>query len=58
MRALNRLGVPFPRTVPGRSQMPCLRAPLIGLQAGEAQGLQERFALHKDLICAATTDRR
>src|SRR5260370_39372474 len=39
-------------------QMPGVRAPMIGIKAGEAKGLQERFELQKDLVFAATKDIR
>jgi len=38
--------------------MPCIRTPMIGIKAGEAKGLQERFELQKDLIFAAPKDIR
>src|SRR5712691_2924797 len=53
MLALDLLGIPFTRAVHLGVQMSCVRAPMIRIEAGEAEGLQQRFELQKDLICAA-----
>ena len=58
MLALNLLDVSLIRAVPVRVQMPCIRAPMSGIEAVETKGLQECLELHKDLIFAATTDIR
>jgi hypothetical protein len=47
-RALNLLGVPFARTVHVRVQMSGVRPPMIGIEAGESEGLEQRFELQKD----------
>ena len=37
-------------------QMPGVSTPIIGVVAGELEGLQQRFELQKDLVFAATKD--
>src|SRR6266571_2326121 len=56
MFALDLLGVPFARTVHVSVQMPGVRPPMIGVKAGEPEGLQQRFELQKDLILATPKD--
>ena len=58
MLALDLLRVPFARAVHLGVQMSCVRAPMIRREAGEAEGLQQRFELQKDLVLAAPKDIR
>ena len=58
MFALNFLGVSFARAVHVRGQMAGVRAPMIGVKAGEPKGLQQCFKLQKDLILAMPKDVR
>ena len=37
-------------------QMPGVGPPMIGVVAGQPEGLEQRFELQKDLVCAATKD--
>ncbi len=50
MRALDLLGIPFPRAVHLRGQMPRVRTPMIGIKAGETKGFQQRFAPQENLV--------
>ena len=56
MRALDLLGVPFAWAVHVRVQMSCVCAPMIRIKTGEAEGLQERFELEKNVVLAAAKD--
>ena len=52
MLALDLLGMLFARAMHVSVQMPGIRSPMIGRKMREAQGLQQRFQLQKDLILA------
>jgi hypothetical protein len=52
--ALDLLGVPFARTMHVGIQMPGVGPPIIGVVAGQPEGLQQRFKLQKDVVFAAT----
>src|SRR5262245_46596407 len=54
--ALDLLGVPFARTMYVGIQMPGVGPPIVRVVAGEAEGLQQRLELHKDLVFAAPKD--
>src|SRR4029434_1993029 len=56
MLALDFLCVTFAWAMDLGVQMPGVGAPIIGVVAGEPEGLQQRFELQKDLIFAATED--
>src|SRR5882724_1853208 len=56
MLALDFLRVPFARAMYLGVQMPGVCAPMIGVVAGQPEGLEQRFELQKDLVCAATKD--
>src|SRR2546425_6976841 len=56
MLALDFLRVPFARAMHLGVQMPGVGAPMIGVVAGQPEGLEQRFALQKALVCAATKD--
>src|SRR5712691_1813890 len=58
MRALDLLCVPFAWAVHVRVQMSCVRAPMIGVKAGESKGLQERFELEKNVVLTPAKDLR
>src|SRR3989441_12608139 len=50
MLALDLLGVPFPRAVHLRVQMPGVCPPMIGIKAGETKGCQQRFEPQENLV--------
>src|SRR4029450_2082001 len=56
MLALDFLGVAFAWAMHLGVQMPGVGAPIIGVVAGEPEGLQQRLELQKDLVCAAPKD--
>src|SRR2546427_12117431 len=56
MLALDFLRVPFARAMHLGVQMPGVGAPMIGVVAGQPEGLEQRCELQKDFICAATKD--
>jgi hypothetical protein len=58
MLPLDFLRMLFAGAMHVRVQMPRVCAPMVGVKAGESKGLQERFELQKDLICAAPKDIR
>src|ERR1043166_7382295 len=57
MRALDFLGVPFARTMYLGVEMAFVCPPMIRRKTREPAELQQRFALQKDGVFAATTDR-
>src|SRR6266571_1574678 len=56
MLALDLLGIPFARAVHVRIQMPGICAPMISIKAREPEGLEQRFELQKNFICATPKD--
>src|SRR6266702_4616255 len=56
MRTLDFLCVAFTWAMHLRVEMAGVGAPIVGVVAGEPEGLQQRFELQKDLILAATKD--
>ena len=56
MFAFDLLGVPFARTMHVGIQMPGVGPPIVRVVAGEAEGLQQRLELQKDLVFAAPKD--
>src|SRR2546425_529710 len=56
MLALDFLCVAFAWAMHLGVQMPGVGAPIIGVVAGEPEGLQQRFELQKDFVFAATKD--
>src|SRR6266849_8197487 len=56
MLALNFLRVAFAWAMHVGIQMPGVGAPMIRVVAGQPEGLEQRFELQKDLVCAATKD--
>ena len=50
MLPLDLLGVPFPRAVHVRVQMPGVRTPMIGIKARQTKGFQQRFEPQKNLV--------
>src|SRR2546421_12705526 len=56
MLTLDLLGVPFPRAVYVRLQMPRVRTPMIGIKARQTKGLQQRFAPQKHLVLPTPKD--
>ena len=50
MLALDLLGVPFPRAVHLRVQMPGVRTPMISIKACQTKGFQQRFAPQENLV--------
>jgi len=58
MPVLNLLGVPFAQAVYIRVQMPCVRALMIGIKAGEAVEHQQHSELQKDLAISGSQSYR
>src|SRR5262249_47750599 len=58
MLPLDLLRVPFARAMHLGIQMPGVGAPMIGVIAGQPEGLEQRLTLQKDVIFAATKDVR
>src|SRR6266702_7448932 len=56
MLALDFMCVAFAWAVLVRVEVTRVGAPMIGVVAGQPEGLEQRFELQKDLICAATKD--
>src|SRR5258706_10760109 len=56
MLPLDLLGVPFAWAVHLGVQMPGICAPMVGIKTGEAEGLEQRFQLEKNIIFAAAKD--
>src|SRR5215831_5917308 len=56
MLALDFLGVTFAWAVRVGVQMPSVGSPMIGVVAGQPEGLEQRFELQKDVVFAATKD--
>src|SRR6266851_6013888 len=56
MLALNFLRVAFAWAMHVGIQMPGVGAPMIRVVAGQPEGLEQRFELQKDLVCAAPED--
>src|SRR6266702_4771483 len=50
MLPLDLLGVPFPRAVHVRVQMPRVRTPMIRIKACQTKGFQQRFEPQKNLV--------
>src|SRR6266581_7570474 len=50
MFPLDLLGVPFPRAVHVRVQMPRVRPPMIRIKARQTKGFQQRFEPQKHLV--------
>jgi hypothetical protein len=58
MLAFDSLRIPFARTMHFRLPMPGVHTPMIGIKAGQAKRLQQRFELQKNLIFPATKNIR
>src|SRR5215510_11947694 len=58
MLALDFLSVPFTRTMHVGFEMAFVRTPMIRIEASEPEGLQQRFELQKNFVCAASKDIR
>ena len=56
--ALDLLGVPLAWSVLVGSEMPSVRAPIIGGIAGDPTGLQQRLQLQERFVCAPASDLR
>jgi len=56
MLALDFLRVAFAGAVDFGCQMPCVRTPMVRIKACEAEGLQQRLELQKDLIFPTAKD--
>jgi hypothetical protein len=54
--ALDFLRVPFARAMDVEFQMPHIGAPMIGVGAGQSEGLEQRFVLQEDLVFSAAKD--
>src|SRR6266446_6454884 len=50
MLPLDLLGIPFPRAVHLRVQMPGVCTPVIGIKARETKGIQQRFEPQENLV--------
>ena len=56
MLALDFLGVAFAWAVRVGGQMPAVGTPMIRVVTGQPKGLEQRFELQKNVVCAAPKD--